>query len=132
MLPSPALPLPEPKKPESLPSLTLPPDPVIIPTKPESTSRSSPLTGGKRELSVSVFPASGTEKAVGVYRTVGFYNHTSHDLNLTIEGRAVKLPAKNYLYAQLAPTFSWSQGNQTPVRETVPAGASGIDVVFRE
>ena len=81
-------------------------------------------------MTVSVFPAGGPEPA-GVYRTVGFYNHTDRDLSLTIEGRAVKLPAKTYLHAQLAPTFTWGVADRPAARETVPAGAGGLDVVFR-
>ncbi len=132
ILPSTLPPLPDPKKPEALPSLTLPPDSLVIPSKPDSTSRYSPLTSGKREPSVNVFPASGAGNTVGGYRTVGFYNHTDRDLSLTIEGRAVKLPAKTYLHAKLGPTFTWSQGDQAVVRETVPEGSSGVDVVFRD
>ena len=128
LIPSPSVPeLPDAKK-ESLPSLTLPPD---TPVKTDSTSRSSPLTGGRRDMTVSVFAASGTERPTGVYRTVGFYNHTDRDLNLTIEGRAVKLPARTYLHAQLAPTFTWGHGDRPAARETVPDGAGGLDVVFR-
>src|SRR5436305_482342 len=70
--------VPGPGKPDALPSLTLPPE---TPVKTDSTSRSSPLTGaGRRDTTVSVFPAGGPEPA-GVYRTVGFYNHTDRDLS---------------------------------------------------
>jgi len=135
MIPPPSVPIvPDPNKRDTLPSLTLPPEtPVAPPAKIDSTSRSSPLTGGgKREPSVNVFPASGPEKATGGYRTVGFYNHTTSDLTLTIEGRVVKLPAKTYLHAQLAPTFTWGHSERPAVRETVPDGAGGVDVVFRD
>jgi len=129
LIPPPSVPLvPDPNKRAPLPSLTLPPD---TPVKTDSTSRSSPLTGA-RELSVNVFPASGPEKVAEGYRTVGFYNHTARDLALTIEGRAVKLPAKTYLHAQLAPTFTWSHSDRPTVRESVPEGAGGLDVVFRD
>jgi hypothetical protein len=128
LIPSPSVPvIPDPAKPESLPSLTLPPD---VPLKKESTSKSSPLAGGAREMTVNVFAATG-EKPTGFYRTVGFYNHTARDLNLTIEGRAVKLPARTYLHAKLAATFTWGQGDQPLTRETVPDGSAGVDVVFR-
>jgi hypothetical protein len=130
LIPSPSVPLvPDPGKSDALPSLTLPPE---TPVKTDSTSRSSPLTGGTRGPTVSVFPASGTEKVTGVYRTVGFYNHTARDLTLTIEGRVVKLPAKTYLQAQLTPIFTWGYGDRPTARETVPDGAGGLDVVFRE
>src|SRR5206468_4313335 len=61
----PSVPLvPGPGKTDALPSLTLPPE---APVKTDSTSRSSPLTGGRRDMTVSVFPAGGPEPA-GVYR----------------------------------------------------------------
>lgn len=134
LIPSPAVPeIPDPTRPSSLPSLTLPPD---SPTAPKnSTSRSSPLTAERQgETTVSVFPAQaarGEFHGEG-YKSVGFYNHTARDMNLTIEGQAVKLPAKSYLYAKLGPTFTWGHGDSPLVREAVPAGASGVDVVFRD
>lgn len=134
LIPSPSVPeLPDPKKPHSLPSLTLPPDSPAAPKG--STSRSSPLSAERTsEATVNVFPAQAArgEEAGNGYKTVGFYNHTARDVNLTIEGRAVKLPAKTYLYAKLGPTFTWGHGDNALVREAVPAGASGVDVVFRE
>jgi len=116
--------MPDIKKPDGLPSLTLPP-------LSDSVSKSSPLTNNKPGMTVSVFTASGTEKAADGYRTVGFYNHTSNDLSLTIEGRAVKLPAKMYLHAKLGPTFTWSHSDRPVTRESVPERAAGLDVVFR-
>ena len=135
LIPPPSVPLvPDPKKRDPLPSLTLPPDtPVAPPTKTDSTSRSSPLSeSSKREMSVNIFPATGGEKLTTGYRIVGFYNHTTSDLTLTIEDRVVKLPAKTYLHAQLAPTFTWGHSDRASTRETVPEGAGGVDVVFRE
>ena len=116
--------MPDIKKPDGLPSLTLPPP-------SDSVSKSSPVASNKPGMTVSVFTASGTEKAADGYRTVGFYNHTSNDLSLTIEGRAVKLPAKMYLHAKLGPTFTWSHSDRPVTRESVPERAAGLDVVFR-
>jgi hypothetical protein len=91
------------------------------------------LTGnGTFEPAVNVFPVVATENAVRGYRTVGFFNHTSRDVDLSIEGRSVKLPAKTYLEAKLAQTFTWGYGDRPTVREHVPDGAQGLDVVFRE
>lgn len=125
--------LPDANQRDPLPSLTLPPDiPVAPEKKADSTSRSSPLTGGGvAGIRVSVFPAQGADAPAG-YCTVGFYNHTTRALALTIEGRSVQLPAKTYLHAQLASTFTWSHGNRPAAREAVPDGAGGVDVVFRE
>jgi hypothetical protein len=128
LIPPPSVPVvPDAKQPGTLPSLVLPPETPVAPAK-GSMSRSSPL---RTEPSVSVFPASG-EVALNGYRTVGFYNHTDRDLNLTIEGRAVKLPAKTYLHAKLGPSFTWGVGDRPAARETVPENAAGLDVVFRD
>jgi hypothetical protein len=124
---------PDPTRRDPLPSLTLPPEVPVAPEKKADTiSRSSPLTNAARGMTVSVFAARGAEEPTTGYRTVGFYNHTANDLALTIEGRAVKLPAKSYLQAQLAASFTWSHGDRAAAREVVPEGAGGLDVVFRE
>jgi hypothetical protein len=130
-IPTPGLPIP--KAPEALPSLTLPPDaPVtpVLPMKPVE-AKSSPLGAEARELKVKVFPASGAVTATG-FRKVGFYNHTHRDLALTIEGRSVTLPAMSYLHAQLPTTFTWQCADRPAARATVPADATGLDVLIRE
>lgn len=132
LIPPPAMPLPDARKPDGLPGLTLPPIEPVAPAKPDITVRSSPLTGGAREMTVNVVPAKGTEQVLGGYRNVNFYNYTARELSLTIEGQTVKLPAKNYVNTKLAATFTWSHGDRAAVRETVPTGSSGVDVVFRE
>ena len=127
---------PDARKTGDLPPLILPPDTAPAPAgpaaKPDSVSRSSPLTGGVANPSVSVFPVGAGDPVDGVYRKIGFYNHTSREVRLTIEGRAVTLPAKSYLDARVASTFIWGHSDHPPARETVPAGAAGLDVVFRE
>lgn len=133
LIPPPSLPvLPDPTKRDPLPSLTLPPEvPVAPEKKSDSTSRSSPLTrGGTSGIKVKVFPAKVVVDQETGYRSVGFYNHTARDLELTIEGRAVKLPARSYLYAQLGAAFTWSIGNRPAARERVPEDAGGLEVVF--
>ena len=121
LIPPPSLPtLPDPARRDPLPSLTLPPEvPVAPEKKPDSISRSSPLTrGGASGIKVKVFPTKVVVNQEAGYRMVGFYNHTTRDLELTIEGRSVKLPAKSYLYAQLGTAFTWSIGNRPSMRES--------------
>jgi hypothetical protein len=132
LIPTPSIPVP---KNESLPPLTLPPDTPAVPSPapaPEKTTevKSSPLTAA-RELKVSVFPATGVVAANGL-RKVGFYNHTNRDLSLTIEGRTVTLPAMTYLHAQLPPAFTWKCADKAAEKATIPANASGLDVLIRE
>jgi len=121
-----------PKKPDALPPLTLPPDTPVAPgTSPKTVeARSSPLTSVARELKVSVFPAAGV--ATAGLRKIGFYNHTKYDLQLTLEGRTVTLPARSYLHAHLPPTFTWKCADRPAATATVPADATGLDVLIRE
>jgi hypothetical protein len=118
-----------PRTPDALPPLSLPPDAPVSPGVKPTEAKSSPLTGGPAPR-VSVFPAAGAAPATGL-RKVGFYNHTDRDLSLTIEGRAVTLPAKTYLHAHLPASFTWRHGDRPAATETVPADASGVDVLFR-
>lgn len=84
-----------------------------------------------RGMTVNVFPVVAAAKTEGGYRMVSFFNHTNRDLNLTIEGRSVKLPAKTFLETKLNQAFTWSYGDNSSATERVPDGASGLDVVFR-
>jgi hypothetical protein len=53
-------------------------------------------------------------------------------VSLTIDGKTVTLPAMSYLHAHLPPTFTWKCGDTHGAKETVPAGAAGLDVLIRE
>jgi hypothetical protein len=130
----PGIPLPDPRKTpkagdkDELPPLVLPPEGTgtssgVIPT----TSKSSPLSGA---IKTQVFAAAGT--ATGSLRKVGFFNHTDRDLELVIEGKAVKLPKKSYLNAELPVKFTWKTAGSEANATTVPAGAAGVDVLFKE
>jgi hypothetical protein len=133
----PPISLPAPKKTtggkEDLPPLVLPPETpggpsgVIPPVKP-STSRSSPLTGG---MKVQVFAASGPAPA-STLRKIGFFNHTDRDIRLVIEGKAVTLPKKSYLHAELPSKFTWKHSDRLAETAAVPDDAAGIDVLFKE
>jgi hypothetical protein len=132
LIPPPSLPLTPGAS--SLPSLTLPPEVPVNPAlQRNNTSRSSPLTQGTgTEVMMKQFPvarAGSTPLGPG-YRTVTFFNHTQQELQLTIEGRSVKLPSKTYLEAKLGPSFTWSYGDKPALKETIPDGAAGLDVVF--
>jgi hypothetical protein len=134
LIPTPSLPLmPKSNRQDALPPLTLPPEsPVSPPAKSESISRSSPLTAGGPKMTVDVFPVVAMEKAREGYRVVTFFNHTSSDISLNIEGKSVKLPSKTYLNAKLGPAFRWCYGDRPSASERIPDTADGLDIVFRE
>lgn len=113
-----------------LPPLVLPPETPGSPSGviPPVTTRSSPLTGA---LKVQVFTAAGTPDNP-LLRKVGFFNHTDRDLDLVIEGKAVKLPKKSFLNAELPAKFTWKHSGGTAEVATVPAGAAGLDMLFKE
>jgi len=118
---------------DDLPPLVLPPDTpgapsgAIPPAKP-ITSRSSPLTGG---MKVQVFSAGGPVPASSL-RKIGFFNHTGRDIQLVIEGKAVTLPKKSYLQAELPVKFTWKHSDRPAETATVPDDAAGLDVLFKE
>ncbi len=114
---------------DDLPPIVLPPE-VQKPSSgviPPTTSRSSPLTGA---VKVQVFTAMGATN--GDLRQVGFFNHTTRDLNLVIAGKKVKLPKKSYLNARLPMKFTWKQAGGDNETAVVPTGAAGLDVLFKE
>ncbi len=115
---------------DPLPPLVLPPEAPggssgIV---PESTSRSSPLSA---RFQVRVFTATGALRAAATKR-IGFFNHTDRDIDLVIEGRAVTLPRKTYIHAEVPPTFTWQHSGNAAKPTTVPADSPGLDVLFRE
>jgi hypothetical protein len=65
-------------------------------------------------------------------RKVNFFNHTDRDLALVIEGRAVTLPRKTYIRAELPPVFNWKRADSVAQTATVPDGSAGLDILFRE
>ncbi len=95
---------------------------------PQTTVRSSPLSGGAKP---QLFPAAGEVTADGL-RKIGFFNHTNRDIDLTIDGKKVTLPRKSYIHARVGATFRWSHADNPVTTTTVPDDAAGLDVLFRE
>lgn len=123
--------IPTPKPPEknsdTLPPLVLPPE-----AGGNSVSKSSPLGNAPRAaITVQVFTATGAIANPNV-RKVGFYNHTGRDIDLVIEGKAVTLPKKTFIHADVPPAFRWKYADQPTRNATIPDGAAGLDVLFRE
>lgn len=127
-LPESAVPKPSGVSSDPLPPLVLPPEATPM----GSTSKySPPIAVPKSALQVKVFVAAGAGGRPGLSK-IGFYNHTESDIALVIEGRAVTLPRKTFIHAEVPPTFRWKYADEPERTATVPAGAVGLDVLFRE
>lgn len=127
-LPESPLPKPSGVGGDPLPPLVLPPEATPM----GSTSKYSPPAAvPKSALRVKVFVASGAAGRPGLSK-IGFYNHTESDIALVIEGRAVTLPRKTFIHAEVPATFRWKYADEPERTATVPAGAVGLDVLFRE
>ncbi len=102
----------------------------------------------RKELpALKVMPPKAKEKAVSVDQflipaeksralapaevKVGIFNHSDRDLELEINGEAVKLPADQYVTLRLPRTFTWAVKGQPEKAVTVPADSDGLEIVFR-
>jgi hypothetical protein len=121
----------DPKKKDGGPDSLLPL--VLPPETSKSTSNASPLAGAKWVPTVKVIPVrTGTGGAAAGMRKVGFFNYTARELEMVVDGKSMKLPAKHYLQAEVPPRFAYRVGASEPASLNVPDGSAGLEVVFRE
>ncbi len=111
-----------------LPSLDNPP--LAVPKAVEV--KSSPLSGGRKELPYELFPVAGAVSGLDAKRAVTFHNFSGRDLLLTIDGKTVTLPAKHTLAGTVGEKFKLQIGAREEFEVTVPAGAPGAEVVLRK
>lgn len=155
-IPPPQVPLPAPAGPpktgqEPLPPLTLPPEiPPVVPPPPlppSSGSLAAPATSRYRPAQVTheqkeTSLTSGIHLQVRVqhwsvpptpdgYRLLRFLNYTDQPLRLSIEGRAVDLPARSQLPVWVGPQVRWRLGSESEQLLIWPAQVGGADVVVR-
>jgi hypothetical protein len=93
----------------------LPPPKV---TESRSFSPSDPM---------NVTAADGTSKGV----RVGFWNITGRDVTLTVNGKAMVVPANRNLTLTVSREFSWYLDGQTAREERVPDDKSAHEIVLR-
>jgi hypothetical protein len=107
------------------------PAPLVIPTVPgnSSTSRSSPLNAENR---FEIFPIAGLPpQSPAEERTVRFFNLSSHEVKLDVNGTTGSLPSQSVVSLKLAQEFSWTLDG-VPRKSVVPLTAPGIEVVIRK
>ena len=129
----------EPKKIEELPKLDLPkldvPSiPSLIEPNPvpkQSTVRSSPIGASPAELKIDRYAVGGAAPAsTESLRLVTFYNFGAAELTLTLAGKAVVVPSKYSVEAQLPARFDWKIGDAAQPEGIIPATAPGLVVVI--
>jgi hypothetical protein len=108
--------------------------PLVVPQLPPpaaaSESKYRPATADRPGYTVLPVDGAGSTGTKGTWK-VGFYNYTTRDLELAVEGRTVALPARSYVTAAVPGTFSWRVGAGADESTTIPAGSGGVEVVLK-
>ena len=110
--------------------------PLLVPTPASdpsgtSTSRSSPLNASRR-TGYDVIPVDGPAPATpSAKRSVGFFNHTDRDLQLTVEGQTITLPKRHSVTADVPAKFTWTLEGNLEQNTEIPLAAPGVEVVIR-
>jgi hypothetical protein len=63
---------------------------------------------------------------------VGFFNHSDREIQLEVNGEAVRLPKEQYVTLRLPRTFKWAEKGQKGTEVVVPPNADGLEIVFRK
>ncbi|MBL8798722.1 MAG: hypothetical protein JNM56_32815 [Planctomycetia bacterium] len=63
--------------------------------------------------------------------TIGFWNHSSKDVVLTVDHESRTLARGQSLQLTLPRQFVWQVDERRPQNENVPAGQGGVDIVIR-
>lgn len=99
---------------------------------PKSVPKEEPRA---KEKAVSVdqflIPAERARAEAPAEVKVGIFNHSDRELDLEINGEAVKLPADQYVTLKMPRTFTWAVKGQPAKSVTVPADSDGLEIVFR-
>lgn len=62
---------------------------------------------------------------------IGIFNHSDRDMDLVINGEAVRLPAAQYVTLRMPRTFTWAIKGKPEKEVKVPADSDGLEIVFR-
>lgn len=63
---------------------------------------------------------------------VGFFNHSGRDMELTVNGEAVKLPKDQYITMKLPRNFNWSEKGGKSREAKIPDDSDGLEIVLRQ
>ncbi|MEZ6141197.1 MAG: hypothetical protein R3B84_11560 [Zavarzinella sp.] len=86
-----------------------------------------------KKIVLQQYPVTGNRRVVASAEVkVGFFNHSTTELDLLINGEKVALPSQQYVTMKLPRTFEWQQRGKEVKKITVPDDAVGIELVFRD
>jgi hypothetical protein len=132
---------PEPKaKPEVRDGQLLPapkldkPEPPPIPATPGEVPSPNAKAQAKPDEAFTVYPVAA-DKAPPAGRksaTIGFYNHTRKEVQLTIDKKSQTLPPGGFIELDLPLTFNWRAVGGEEQTGKVPADAAGLEIVIRK
>jgi len=125
---------PTPAPPSTAPATAAPP--LAVPEAPRTPAPPSPRrTSDVRESQSYYDTYAGTPpdpaKPAGDRCTVGFWNLSSRDLTIKINGQAHSLPRGKSLQVDVGRLFVWGVDGRELQQESIAQGESAIEVVIR-
>jgi len=103
--------------------------PLAVPTPADPNGKVN-ANYPPRKARVQIVPVVA-EGTVQELCTVGFFNRSSNDLTLTVNGKSVAFPKQSYVSLELPRRFTWSLEGSVVQATDVPAGAPGVEVIVR-
>lgn len=106
---------------------------VLIPGDPPARLLPEPAETGDAPKAFDQFLVPAESKAGPAAEVkVGFFNHSTRELVLTVHGEDVKLPGGQYVTLRLPRSFEWGEKGKKGAAVTVPGDADGVEIVFRK
>jgi hypothetical protein len=107
---------------------------VLIPGEPPAKLSADPVEAddGTKPFNQYLVPADTPKAEPSAEVKVGFFNHSSRELVLTVHGEEVKLPGGQFVTLRLPRSFEWGEKGKKAASVTVPNDADGVEIVFRK
>jgi hypothetical protein len=116
---------------ETDPPAVKPPDEKKGSPRTDGQETKEPAGDGRQAVEQYFIPADGGREPKAEIK-VGFFNHSDREIQLDVNGEAVRLPTEQYVTLRLPRTFKWAEKGQKGTDVVVPPTADGIEIVFRK
>jgi hypothetical protein len=117
---------------ETDPPAVKPPAEKKEPPKADGSETKEPAADRGRAVEQFFIPAEGGQGESKPEVKVGFFNHSDREIQLEVNGEAVRLPSEQYVTLRLPRTFKWAEKGQKGTDVAVPPDSDGIEIVFRK